>query len=697
MILEADFVFPTPEGEGYLQDTLEYQRVPERVIGTADFEKMRDLPTNSQDYQLGRKVGVIGLQDQNDPNLFHLWCPGFLVGPDLFMTNHHFTYNDFGLYLLTGAAIFMDYYQELSVDPTAGGLTARVSEVVHAQALKDYALLRLDKPIGDTYGWLKLDTTTGVNTNQSVKVIQHPYPRSKEIVQKNSQIVGTLADYPFILAYLADVEGGSSGAPVFLKDGTGVIAIHHSSWTSADTGEPLFSAGSLMSYIGPEIQQWLPGGTVAPPARSDLVVAAPQVSKATLGPSESFTLSATVRNQGNATSQATTLRFYRSTDTVITRSDVEVGTAVVSSLAPSGASKASLTRAAPTAMGTYYYGACVDAVADEDVTDNNCSAAVTVTVSVGFSPRTIMDQTFEVGSPVALTLPVAMGGEVPYIYTLSPIPEGLDFAVETRQLVGIPTRVGTTEVTYTATDATGVSAFLIFTIKVADTSGSDVDGDGQVMVVDLVIVALFYGTQVPDGLSLPADVNADGVVNILDLTAVAQGIDAGRDGNGLSMVAVEAALGAAAEQAEDLEEVVAAPMHFSPPAYLNVTNAFADARHLAISDVLSAFLELLAEMAEIPETTALLPNYPNPFNPETWIPYYLATDAPVILTIYDTRGVAVRELMLGHQPAGVYVSRGRAAYWDGRNQHGEQVASGVYFYTLTVGDFTATRKLLIAK
>ena len=102
-------------------------------------------------------------------------------------------------------------------------------------------------------------------------------------------------------------------------------------------------------------------------------------------------------------------------------------------------------------------------------------------------------------------------------------------------------------------------------------------------------------------------------------------------------------------------------------------------------------------MNAIPETTALLPNYPNPFNPETWIPYHLSTDAEVTLTIYDVRGVPVRTLVLGHQTAGVYESRARAASWDGKNQLGELVASGLYFYTFTAGEFNATRRLLIAK
>ena len=95
--------------------------------------------------------------------------------------------------------------------------------------------------------------------------------------------------------------------------------------------------------------------------------------------------------------------------------------------------------------------------------------------------------------------------------------------------------------------------------------------------------------------------------------------------------------------------------------------------------------------------TSLLPNYPNPFNPETWIPYQLAEPADVALTIYDIQGRVVRDLDLGHQRAGVYQSRARAAHWDGRNAHGEPVASGLYFYTLKAGDFTATRKMLIRK
>ena len=105
--------------------------------------------------------------------------------------------------------------------------------------------------------------------------------------------------------------------------------------------------------------------------------------------------------------------------------------------------------------------------------------------------------------------------------------------------------------------------------------------------------------------------------------------------------------------------------------------------------------QLLATLT--PKETALLPNYPNPCNPETWIPYQLAESADVNMSIYSADGQLVRRLDLGHQSVGNYESRSRAAYWDGRNALGEPVASGVYFYSLIAGDFNATRKMLIVK
>ena len=103
------------------------------------------------------------------------------------------------------------------------------------------------------------------------------------------------------------------------------------------------------------------------------------------------------------------------------------------------------------------------------------------------------------------------------------------------------------------------------------------------------------------------------------------------------------------------------------------------------------------ELFLLPAETALLPNYPNPFNPETWVPYRLAIGGDITLTICDVHGKVVRHFALGYQPAGTYQRRNRAAYWNGKNELGEPVSSGVYFYTLTAGDFSATRKMVIRR
>ena len=95
--------------------------------------------------------------------------------------------------------------------------------------------------------------------------------------------------------------------------------------------------------------------------------------------------------------------------------------------------------------------------------------------------------------------------------------------------------------------------------------------------------------------------------------------------------------------------------------------------------------------------TALLQNFPNPFNPETWIPYRLDTDAEVSLRIYDVQGQLMRQLDLGEQIAGEYSTRDRAAHWDGCNSRGEQVSSGIYFYQLSTPPFHQTKRMVIAK
>ena len=122
-------------------------------------------------------------------------------------------------------------------------------------------------------------------------------------------------------------------------------------------------------------------------------------------------------------------------------------------------------------------------------------------------------------------------------------------------------------------------------------------------------------------------------------------------------------------------------------------------RHIVtVDDVKNSTIQLEDLIAyEIPAETELLRNYPNPFNPETWIPYHLSEDADVKLTIYDISGEMVRDIDVGHQTAAKYDTRAKAIYWDGRNRFGEQVASGIYFYHLDAGDFSGTRKMVILK
>ena len=99
----------------------------------------------------------------------------------------------------------------------------------------------------------------------------------------------------------------------------------------------------------------------------------------------------------------------------------------------------------------------------------------------------------------------------------------------------------------------------------------------------------------------------------------------------------------------------------------------------------------------LPTSPSLLPNYPNPFNPDTWIPYHLAQAGDVAISIYNASGQLVRTLNLGHREAGFYTNKGKSAHWDGKNHNGEKLSSGLYFYVMRAGHFTAARKMLLVE
>ena len=206
----------------------------------------------------------------------------------------------------------------------------------------------------------------------------------------------------------------------------------------------------------------------------------------------------------------------------------------------------------------------------------------------------------------------------------------------------------------------------------AETIFGDINRDSVVNIQDLIIVHSRFSQRGQNS----ADVNGDGIVNIMDLVLVA-GAFGGQ---------------AAAPSAH--------PQALALLTAADVQGWLSQAQQLALTD--PAYLRgvtMLEQLfaALIPQETALLPNYPNPFNPETWIPYHLSNDADVHISIYDTKGVLVRRLDLGHQMAGYYTDRTKAAYWNGRNESGELVASGLYFYQLCAGDYTALRRMAIVK
>ena len=254
-------------------------------------------------------------------------------------------------------------------------------------------------------------------------------------------------------------------------------------------------------------------------------------------------------------------------------------------------------------------------------------------------------------------------------------------------------RAGRAEVTLTLGSGKGENQVSASVVGVSQTQtqtftataiDADVNKDGVVSIIDLSIVSALIGHPDRSIENVDADVNGDEIVDREDLVLLVSALDwsaAAPSVHVLAQGGISAAdLRTLLIQAKALPEAIQAD-----PVYQRGIVG------------LERLLEILTQAPAVPKQTALLMNYPNPFNPETWIPYRLAEASDVTVTIYAMNGSRVRTLALGHRPAGRYQHKNRAAYWDGRNAFGEPVASGLYFYTLTAGDFTATRKMLIRK
>ena len=212
----------------------------------------------------------------------------------------------------------------------------------------------------------------------------------------------------------------------------------------------------------------------------------------------------------------------------------------------------------------------------------------------------------------------------------------------------------------------------------------DVNQDGEVNILDLVVVAGSIGSVPPNPR---ADVNGDGFVNVLDLITIYESPHWAKPVSSKKVSAANEPALTAPSVSRNVDSTTI-------QSWIDLAQVKDDGS--AIFDLGIANLEALLA-SRIPSKTRLLLNYPNPFNPETWIPYQLAEATDVTVTIHAMNGSLIRTLALGHQAAGIYQSKSQAAYWDGRNELGEHVASGLYFYTLTAGNFSATGKMLVRK
>ena len=444
-------------------------------------------------------------------------------------------------------------------------------------------------------------------------------------------------------------------------------------------------------------------------ASPDLVIESVRVSDDTLAPRESFKFYATVRNQGAGEASRTTLRYYRSSDATISTSDTEVDTDSVTSLDPNETGEEWDSLSAPREPGIYYYGVCVDNVTDESRTNNNCSTGIRVTVAASVPDLVIesvrvSDNTVEVGDRFTFYATVRNRGNGEARRTTLRYYRSSDSNISERD-----TEEGTDSVssldadetseertTLTAPNQSGTYYYGVCVDNVRDESNTNNNCSTgiSVTVADAIIVRPPPGLRKRDsivvqnasggglnGLRVRAGAGT-GFAHIASVFNGATGTitDGPKSANGYTWWKVS----------WDRSDQVFCDVN---PCVGWVIESFRGTKVIAKDDALAA----PPLNAVIPTETVLLSNYPNPFNPETWIPYQLSASVDVSVSIYAVDGRLVRRLDLGHQSAGVYRSRNRAAYWDGRNAFGERVASGLYFYTLTAGDFTATRKMLIRK
>ena len=468
---------------------------------------------------------------------------------------------------------------------------------------------------------------------------------------------------------------------------------YYGAWLSANNGDT-----NLFNDVATEI------GVTVRTVQSDtpdLIVESISASESTIEPGESFRLSATVRNQGSGEARSTTLRYYRSANASISDSDTEVDTDSVSSLDADETSDEWDNLTAPNSPGTYYFGACVDSVSGESNTSNNCSTAVRITVETSSSDLVVesisaSESTVEPGESFRLSATVRNQGSgearsttLRYYRSSNSSISASDTEVDTDSVSSLDADETSDE--WDSLTAPSTAGVYYFGACVDSVSGESNTSNNCSTAIRITVEA--PGLRVGD--SVFAQNTVGGGFNGLRVRSGAgTGFDiiggVWDDATGTITDGPGTANGYTWWKVRwNSSNKIACDVN---PCEGWSVEIFNGARIIAKQGLASPTLNPM-----IPTETVLLSNYPNPFNPETWIPYQLSEPAEVRVSIYSVNGSLIRTLALGHQAAGLYRSRSRAAYWDGRNAFGERVASGLYFYTLTAGDFTATRKMLIRK
>ena len=490
---------------------------------------------------------------------------------------------------------------------------------------------------------------------------------------------------------------------------------------------------------------------------SPLILESVQPSKPEVTPGERFTLTAIVRNDGSTTSNRTAVDFYSSDDDVITSRDTSIGTDSVSVIAARGTGEASRTLNAPDAVGTYYYGACigdglsvgscqvvsitvVEAVvisdferppiywvdADEGTLQSLTESEVELFASSVRNANSIAVDTAggkvywtqQTGTNAGRILRANLDGSgVRLVRALNNIPQGIAVDASNGKL-------------YVTNSRGKIQRMNIDSSEYEPDFIIDLDSPSGI-VVDAAGGKIYWTEQTGEntGRIGSADLDGSNVASVRELNNVPQGIAVDGSNGKLYVTNSRGKIQRMNIDGKNFEwnfitdldspngiavDVAAGKIYWTEAGKIRRANLNGRSRQDVVTGIgsLSGIALSVAPVnddddddaaaapkavAATSDATALQANYPNPFNPETWIPYQLQHAADVTVTIYDLRGTIVRQLLLGHQPAGVYHSRSRAAHWDGRNNLGEPVASGLYFYTLTAGDFTATRKMLIRK